>query len=155
MITFRSYTLSSEVIITLHFSLLTLHFARRKRFLEAREIDGYLGYPGYPTCFYFQISTSTLLPKVELILNLEIIQRQLEIVLCREAGVSQIAVYAAHGKPRLLAVGGVCLEYDSQCCASYRQVLIQNSGANITFFCRCRQIICPKMLFSSPTNGQT
>ena len=41
MITFRSYTLRSEVIITLHFSLLTLNFARRKRFLEAREIDGY------------------------------------------------------------------------------------------------------------------
>ena len=84
--------------------------------------------------FLFSNSYSTLLPKDESIKDLEIIQRQLEIVLCREAGVSQIAVYAAHGKPRLLAVGGVCPEYDSQCCASYRQVLIQNSGANITIF---------------------
>ena len=28
-------------------------------------------------------------------------------------------------------------------------------GCKYNDFCRCRQIICPKMLFSSPTNGQT
>ena len=38
--------------------------------------------------FLFSNSYSTLLPKDESILNLEIIQRQLEIILCREACVS-------------------------------------------------------------------
>ena len=104
--------------------------------------------------FLFSNSYSTLLPKVESILNLEIIQRQLEIFLCREAGVSQIAVYAVHGKPRLLAVGGVCLEYDSQCYASYRQVLIQNSGANITIFADVGKLFARKCYFHPQPMGK-
>ena len=104
--------------------------------------------------FLFSNSYSTLLPKDESIKDLEIIQRQLEIVLCREAGVSQIAVYAAHGKPRLLAVGGVCLEYDSQCCASYRQVLIQNSGANITIFADVGKLFARKCYFHPQPMGE-
>ena len=104
--------------------------------------------------FLFSNSYSTLLPKDESILDLEIIQRQLEIVLCREAGVSQIAVYAVHGKPRLLAVGGVCLEYDSQCCASYRQVLIQNSGANITIFADVGKLFARKCYFHPQPMGE-
>ena len=120
--------------------------------------DSHVSYPffsGYERDEAFPQDTDlSPVPLVESILNLEIIQRQLEIVLCGEAGVSQIAVYAVHGKPRLLAVGGVCLEYDSQCCASYRQVLIQNSGANITIFADVGKLFARKCYFHPQPMGE-